>query len=153
MLFGEDEATALIAKALALHSFRHPLEDLHAGSFPVTEKGDFSDVKVVTPCGEIPWSKLSRISDEEMRSLMIEVVDVLYTLLSKIDDQLYRVSLLVQSHEFTETWREPNVEREVLDAFTNHERSFPRGLVERMIAVLVESDIARKKAQNNMSEA
>jgi len=32
------------------------LEDLHAGIFPGSETGDYSDVKVVTPYGEIPWS-------------------------------------------------------------------------------------------------
>jgi hypothetical protein len=38
-------------------------------------------VKVVTPYGEIPWSQLSRISDSEMKALMIDVVDRVYTYL------------------------------------------------------------------------
>ena len=45
------------------------LEDLHAGITLSTETGDFSDVKVVSPYGEIPWTELSRISDSEMGRL------------------------------------------------------------------------------------
>lgn len=44
-------------------------ENLHSGKFPSSATGDYSDVKVVTPFGEIPWNKLSRISDEEMGPL------------------------------------------------------------------------------------
>lgn len=58
------------------------LEDLHAGVVPGFKTGDYSDVKVISPHGEIPWTKLSRISDEEMKRLMIEVVDRVFTLLS-----------------------------------------------------------------------
>lgn len=57
------------------------LENLHAGTFPSSQAGDFSDVKVVTPYGEIPWSRLSRISDAEMKVLMIDVVDRVFTYL------------------------------------------------------------------------
>ena len=55
------------------------LEDLHAGRFPVSRTGDFTDVKVVTPDGTIPWTELSRISDAEMKTLMIEFVDRVFT--------------------------------------------------------------------------
>lgn len=58
------------------------LEDLHAGRLPSSATGDFSDVRVVTPNGDIAWTELSRISDSEMKSLMIEVVDRVFTLLS-----------------------------------------------------------------------
>ncbi|MEJ7933987.1 hypothetical protein WG907_06925 [Sphingobium sp. AN558] len=37
------------------------LEDLHAGMSPGSMTGVFSDVKVVTPRGEIPWNRVSRI--------------------------------------------------------------------------------------------
>lgn len=57
------------------------IEDLHAGVWPTTETGDYSDVKVVTPDGDIPWAAPSRISDEEMKALMIEVVDRVFTVL------------------------------------------------------------------------
>lgn len=62
------------------------LEDLHAGSFPGSATGDYSDVKVVTPFGEIPWTNLSRISDPEMKALMIEIVDRVFTFLQYPED-------------------------------------------------------------------
>ncbi len=49
------------------------LEDLHAGMSPSSVTGDYRDVKVVSPYGEIPWTEVSRISDPEMRRLMLEV--------------------------------------------------------------------------------
>lgn len=58
------------------------LEDFHAGRYPQSRAGDYSDVRVVTPDGEIPWNDLSRISDEEMKTLMIEVIDRVFTYLS-----------------------------------------------------------------------
>lgn len=44
--------------------------------------GDYSDVTVVSPHGEIPWNALSRISNVEMKTLMIEVVDRVFTYLT-----------------------------------------------------------------------
>jgi hypothetical protein len=43
-------------------------------------------VHVVTPYGEIPWSALSRISDDEMKLLIIEIVNKVYTFLIHSDD-------------------------------------------------------------------
>lgn len=78
---------ARLAKSLVETYVRNTrLEDLHAGITPSSETGDFSDVKVVTPNGEIPWTRLSRISDDEMKSLMIEIVDRVYTFLSYPDE-------------------------------------------------------------------
>lgn len=57
------------------------LEDLHAGRTPRSVTGDYSDVTVMTPDGAIPWTEVSRITDEEMKSLMIEVTNRLYTCL------------------------------------------------------------------------
>ncbi|MGO4687710.1 hypothetical protein AB4Y68_07125 [Brevundimonas sp. 2YAF1] len=58
------------------------LETLHAGTFPRSAAGDYTDVTVMTPYGEIPWTDVSRISDDEMKALMIEVVDRVFTYLS-----------------------------------------------------------------------
>lgn len=90
----------IIARLLVEQGVRNSaIEDLHAGTSPSSEKGDFSDVKVVSPYGEIPWvadpkdegreekcilngvqttitygpRKVSRISDEEMRELMLDI--------------------------------------------------------------------------------
>jgi hypothetical protein len=51
------------------------LEDFHSGKVPSSPIGDYSDVKVVTPSREIEWDELSRLSDAEMKRLMIDVVD------------------------------------------------------------------------------
>ena len=62
------------------------LETLHAGTVPGSVSGDYSDVKVVTPYGEIPWNQLSRISDDEMKTLMIEITNKVFTFLSYAED-------------------------------------------------------------------
>jgi hypothetical protein len=38
------------------------LEDWHAGREVISPAGDFSDVKIVSPAGEIPYLEASRIS-------------------------------------------------------------------------------------------
>ena len=65
-----------LAKLMALECFRNTrLEEFHAGIHPSSQTGDYSDVKVVSPYGEIPWSDLSRLSDAEMKPLMIDVTN------------------------------------------------------------------------------
>ena len=72
-----------LAKLIARDCFRNTmLEDLHAGVHPSSEAGDYSDVKVVSSRGEIAWKELSRLSDKEMKELMIDVVDRCYDFLS-----------------------------------------------------------------------
>jgi hypothetical protein len=73
---------AKVATMLAFHCVRNSyLEDLHAGIFPSSQTGDYTDVKVVSPYGEIAWNRLGRISDEEMRRLSEDIVNRLYTFL------------------------------------------------------------------------
>jgi len=65
--FNNQEFLKRLSKVSVLNSFRNgPLEDIHAGASPSSKTGDYSDVKVVSPFGEIPWMELSRISQEEM---------------------------------------------------------------------------------------
>ena len=67
---------AHLVKYIPLHCFRNTkLENLHAGKSPSSKTGDYSDVKVVTPYGEIPWNEVSRFNDDEMKELMIDVVN------------------------------------------------------------------------------
>lgn len=47
-------------------TFRGTLEDIHSGKTPSSTTGDYSDIKVVSPSGEIPWNELSRINQTEM---------------------------------------------------------------------------------------
>lgn len=82
-----DAAARRIALALVEQCVRNTrLEELHAGKVPESLTGDYSDVKVVTPFGEIPWTEVSRISDPEMKALMIEVVNKVYTFISHMED-------------------------------------------------------------------
>ena len=57
------------------------IENYHAGIVPQSKTGDYSDVKVVTPFGEIAWNELSCINDEEMKAFNIEVNNRIYTYL------------------------------------------------------------------------
>ena len=77
----EKRIAAQLAKAMAILCVRNSrLEDLHAGIVPATKTGDWSDVIVLDADGNrIPWRDVSRIDDEEMRSLMRDVVNRLYT--------------------------------------------------------------------------
>jgi hypothetical protein len=103
-----DTSYARIAKALALECVRNTyLEDLHAGIFPTSATGDYSDVKVVSPYGEIPWKRVSRISDEEMKRLMIEVVNRLYTVLA-FDGPL-------RLRDAPATWNRPEIVEDLID--------------------------------------
>jgi hypothetical protein len=75
-----------LAKAMARDCFRNTkLEDYHAGVFPPSETGDYSDVKVASPYGEIAWERLARLSDEEMKVLMVDVVNHCYDFLTVLD--------------------------------------------------------------------
>src|SRR5471032_2986545 len=63
---------------------RGNLEELHLGDTPVTRTGDYSDVKVIGADGQvIPWNEVSRINQDEMRALMIGVVNRVHTFLSR----------------------------------------------------------------------
>lgn len=99
----------ILAKALVETCVRNSeLENLHAGKSPASVTGDFSDVKVVTPYGEIPWTQLSRISDEEMKVLMIDVVDRMYTYL-RFPEEVLRLGAAAR-------WDRPRLHPDVMRA-------------------------------------
>ncbi len=76
------EDARILVRLFAEEGVRNTLlEDLHAGRVPVTQTGDYSDVTVVTPEGTIPWQDVSRLSDPEMRALMLNVEHKLAALL------------------------------------------------------------------------
>ena len=99
-----------LAKYMAEQCFRNTvLEDFHAGITPYSEAGDYSDVVVNTPAGTIPWSKLSRLSDEEMKTLMIDVVNRTYLLLRTLFDEdvgSYLIRTLSQQ-DLVPRWHDP----------------------------------------------
>jgi ligand-binding SRPBCC domain-containing protein len=98
-----------LAKAMARDCFRNTkLEDYHAGTFPSSKAGDYSDVKVVSPYGEIAWERLGRLSDEEMKALMIDVVnhcyDFLTTLCGPFGDTIVEH---LKQHDLLPRWNDP----------------------------------------------
>ena len=83
------------------------IEDIHAGIEPHSPAGDLSDVKVVTPVGEIPWTRVSRIRDDEMRAFMKQVVDRLYTVLLRLDDADFVERIDQYARRMTRAWDAP----------------------------------------------
>lgn len=56
-----------LAKYMVQQCFRNTvLEDFHGGTTPGSQTGDYSNVVVKTPCGEIPWRRVSRLSDQDV---------------------------------------------------------------------------------------
>ncbi len=98
---------------------RGHLEKLHSGTTPVTNTGDYSDVKVIDAEGrEIPWNQVSRINQDEMKTLMTGVVDKIYTFLmrtlfSATADKAFEQALDKAAAPWTTAWDEP----QYLDAF------------------------------------
>jgi hypothetical protein len=67
------------------------------------------DVSVRTPAGEIPWSKLSRLSDEEMKTLMTDVVNRTYLLLRTLFDDNVGSHLIrtLDQQDLVPHWHDP----------------------------------------------
>lgn len=89
-----DEApiAARLAKLMAMICVRNTrIEELHAGAVPVTHTGDYSDVFITDADGrQIPWADASHLDDDQMRNLMRQIVDRLYTFHLKADDPGFR---------------------------------------------------------------
>lgn len=89
------------------------LEKLHCDTTPVTRTGDYSDVRVIDAEGrEIPWNEVFRINQDEMKTLMIGVVNRIYTflartLLSKTEDKGFVRALDRTAAPWTRAWDEP----------------------------------------------
>ena len=91
----EQRIAAQLARLMAAICVRNSrLEDLHAGRVPVSRTGDGSDIVVQDGEGNrIPWSEVARIDEDEMRALMHEIVDRLYTFHLRIDDPSFRAQI------------------------------------------------------------
>ena len=100
-----------LAKHMALQCVRNTrLEDFHAGTTPWSPAGDYSDVVVRTPAGEIPWPQLSRLNDEEMKALMVDVVNRAYLWLRFLFDNeagAYLIQVLSQ-RDLVPSWHDPS---------------------------------------------
>jgi hypothetical protein len=108
------EVLKRLSKYLAQQCFRNTmLEDLHAGSTPNSQTGDYSDVFVQSPYGQIPWPRLSRLSDQEMKALMIDVVNKTYRALRVLfDDRLgSEVIKILTQQDLVPRWDEPTTDK------------------------------------------
>jgi len=106
------EVLKRLAKYLAQQCFRNTiLEDLYVGITPDSQIGDYTDVVVRSPYGEIPWPNLSRLNDEEMKALIIDVVNKTYhVLIVLFDDRLggELIKILAQ-RDLLPRWNEPTL--------------------------------------------
>jgi hypothetical protein len=103
----ENDAKQL-ALGIALRCVRNTfLEDLHAGTPLSSIAEDYADVKVVAPGGEIEWTRISRLSNDEMRQLMKEVVNKLYSVLLRLNDPVFVESVKQFGKRGTIGWDEP----------------------------------------------
>ncbi len=85
---GLEAQAGKLAKLMALRCARNRfIEKRHSGTSPGSKTGDYSDVKVVTPYGEIPWNELSRISDDEMKILNKEIGNKIFPFLLSLQKE------------------------------------------------------------------
>ncbi|MBF0628351.1 MAG: hypothetical protein HQL91_09020 [Magnetococcales bacterium] len=107
----EQRIAAQLAKMMAMLCVRNTrLEDLHAGLVPVSRTGDFSDVRVIDADGnEIPWPEVSHLDDDEMKALMKQIVNRLYTFHLKADDPDFQ-RMVDRWAPVVEKWDEPEID-------------------------------------------
>jgi len=111
----EKRVAANLARIMAMLCVRNTqLETLHSGLTPVTRIGDYSDVFVVDADGRrIPWSEVSRIDEDEMRQLMQEIVNRLYTFYLEADDPKLQATIERWMGAAME-WDEPGLDHRML---------------------------------------
>lgn len=109
----EKRIAAKMAKTLAMMCVRNTgIETLHAGIVPVTHAGDYSDVRVIDADGrEIAWNDVSHLDDDQMRALMREIVNRLYTFNVSIDDLEFR-DRVDRWARIADRWDEPDSDLE-----------------------------------------
>ncbi|HEV2692912.1 MAG TPA: hypothetical protein VG347_08470 [Verrucomicrobiae bacterium] len=106
----EKEFAKIMAAACMRRGY---LEKLHEGTSPVTRTGDYSDVRVIDAEGrEIPWNQVSRINQDEMKKLMISVVNRIHTFLARTlfspgEDKKFTQALEKTAAPWIKTWDEP----------------------------------------------
>ena len=107
--FQKTFAKAMVAACVR----RGELEGLHSGISPVTHAGDYSDVYVVDADGRrIPWADVSRIDQNEMKALLIGVVNRTYTFLVRTfftfgNDAAFAQAIDHAAVPWTTGWDEP----------------------------------------------
>jgi len=114
MPISEKKSQSEFAKIMTAACVRRGyLEKLHAGTMPVTHTGDYSDVKVTDAEGkEIPWNEVSRINQDEMKTLITGIVNRIHTflartLLSPTEDKAFVQALDKAVAPWVKSWDEP----------------------------------------------
>jgi hypothetical protein len=119
----EDEklVAAKLAKSMAMLCVRNThLETIHAGKTPVTRTGDWSDVTVVDADGNrIPWTDVSHISDDQMRDLMRDIVNRLYTFHLCADDPRLWAEI-ERWMAVAGQWEEPEIDQRMIGTGNAH---------------------------------
>jgi hypothetical protein len=122
----EKRTAARLAKVMAMMCVRNAkLEDIHAGLVPVTKTGDYSDVVVVDAEGrKIPWPEVSHIDDDQMRELMKEIVNRLYTFHMRIDDPEFQ-AWVDRWAAVAAKWDEPELSQEFVQMIELADKTEP----------------------------
>ena len=111
----EKRVAANLARIMAMLCVRNTqLETLHAGLSPVTRTGDYSDVFVTDADGQrIPWKDVSHIDQDEMRELMRDIVNRLYTFHLEADDPKLQATI-ERWMGAAARWNEPEIDRRMI---------------------------------------
>ena len=119
----EERIAARLAKLTAMICMRNTgIEELHAGTVPVSHTGDYSDVFITDADGrQFPWSDASHLDDDQMRSLMRQIVDRLYTFHIKADDPEFR-DHLDRWLAVAERWNEPQFDKAFVEIVSRPQR-------------------------------
>ena len=119
----EERLAAVVAKGMAVMCFRNTtIEDFHDRTAPVSHTGDFSDVVVIDANGRrIPWREVSHISQDEMRDLMRQVVNQLYTCQLYAGDPDF-FGLLCHAAAEARAWDEPELDEGMLKSLESRRK-------------------------------
>ena|SRR5258708_17286669 len=97
-----------LAKFMAQQCFRNSyIEEIHAGKEPESKTGDYSDVVVKTPTRDIPWAEVSRITQDEMKTLNKEVADKCLGFLKMILSEPKTLLDGLKQIDFVSNWDDP----------------------------------------------
>ena len=83
----------------------------YAGISPSSASGDYSDVTVISPYGAVPWPKVSRLNEDEMKRLMIDVFDRTYRFIHTLFDENTGGELLLRlaHRDPLPQWKDPRL--------------------------------------------
>ena len=85
------------------------LEEIHSGKTPVTNTGDYSDVKVIDAEGnEIAWPDVSKLDNDEMKALMQEIVNRMFTFFMNAEKPAFSKQT-DYFRQFTKDWDKPQI--------------------------------------------